>query len=132
MNILCAKKILTKKTEKRPLRLTNGKVAPEISRLAKIFIDIDEYRQKTYGYVVRGLAYPIILEKPWIKTKNVKCTAKKRQIHIGEAFHIVEASNKLDKLDSGFMSVPLTKCNTLLSRKEIIGSIDDTKPLKFQ
>ncbi|KAI1000299.1 hypothetical protein K3495_g7894 [Podosphaera aphanis] len=45
--------------------------------------DIDGRREKVFGYIIRDLAYDIILGKPWMEHNDVVYLAKKRVIRFG-------------------------------------------------
>ena len=46
-------------------------------------IDIDGRSERAYGYIVRGLSFPIILGKAWAERNSVRYIADKRKLHIG-------------------------------------------------
>jgi hypothetical protein len=41
-------------------------------------VDIDGYKKRIFGYIIKKLAFPLILGDPWLKHNNVIYKAKKR------------------------------------------------------
>jgi hypothetical protein len=60
------------------------KLAKENMKEKKIFfityanIDIDKYKERIFGYIIKKLAFPFILRDPWLKHNNVTYKARKR------------------------------------------------------
>jgi hypothetical protein len=60
------------------------KFAEEDMEERKIFfityanVDIDGYKKRIFGYVIKKLAFPLILGDPWLKYNNVIYKARKR------------------------------------------------------
>jgi hypothetical protein len=50
----------------------------KISFITYANVDIDGYKKKIFGYVIKKLAFPFILRDPWLKHNNVTYKAKKR------------------------------------------------------
>ena len=46
-------------------------------------MDIDERRERIWGYVIKGLAYDVILGIPWMEANDVVYLAKKRAFRFG-------------------------------------------------
>jgi hypothetical protein len=41
-------------------------------------VDIDGYKKRIFGYVIKKLAFPFILGNPWLKHNNVTYKARKK------------------------------------------------------
>ena len=52
-------------------------------------LNIDKYKKKVFAYIIKGLRYPVILEKPWLKHEKVIYTAYKHRLSIGRAGDIL-------------------------------------------
>jgi hypothetical protein len=50
----------------------------KISFITYANVDIDEYKERIFGYVIKKLAFPFILGDLWLKHNNVTYKAKKR------------------------------------------------------
>lgn len=89
----------TEKIDPRPLQLADGKVAADITHIAKVELDIDGRLEKLRGYVVPKLAYPIILGKPRMERNNVMYSARKNYLRFGSRKHgmIVHACSWYEK-----------------------------------
>ena len=69
-----------KNVKPRSLRLADGKVAANITKISYVDIDIDDRHGRIWGYVMPYLAYPIILGKPWMEHNDVVYSAKLRRL----------------------------------------------------
>jgi CTP:phosphocholine cytidylyltransferase-like protein len=45
----------------------------KISFITYANVDINGYKKRIFGYVIKKLAFPLILENPWLKHNNVTC-----------------------------------------------------------
>ena len=54
-----------------------------ITHITYADFDIDGRKERVWGYVIKNLAYPIILGKPWMEKNDVVYLAKKRAIRFG-------------------------------------------------
>jgi CTP:phosphocholine cytidylyltransferase-like protein len=59
----------------------------KISFITYANVDIDGYKKRIFGYVIKKLAFPFILGDPWLKHNNVTYKAKKRQFYIRSKKH---------------------------------------------
>jgi hypothetical protein len=50
----------------------------KISFITYANVDIDGYKERIFGYVIKKLAFPLILGDPWLKHNNVIYKARKR------------------------------------------------------
>jgi hypothetical protein len=50
----------------------------KISFITYANVDIDEYKEKIFEYVIKKLAFSFILGNPWLKYNNVIYKARKR------------------------------------------------------
>jgi hypothetical protein len=50
----------------------------KISFITYADVDIDKYKKRIFGYVIKKLAFSFILGNPWLKYNNVTYKAKKR------------------------------------------------------
>jgi hypothetical protein len=50
----------------------------KISFITYADVDIDGYKKRIFGYVIKKLAFPFILGNPWLKYNNVTYKARKR------------------------------------------------------
>jgi hypothetical protein len=50
----------------------------KISFITYANFDIDGYKKRIFGYVIKKLVFPFILGKPWLKYNNVIYKARKR------------------------------------------------------
>jgi hypothetical protein len=81
------------------------KLAEEDIKERKIFfityanVDIDGYKKRIFGYVIKKLAFPFILEDPWLKYNNVIYKARKKQFRIKSKKHglIIKKSGWLNR-----------------------------------
>lgn len=91
--------LLTESLPPRKLTLADGKATVNITKMARINLDIDGRKEDLMRYVMPNLAYPIILGKPWIEYNNVVYTAKLGCLRIGSRKHgiLVRASGWYDK-----------------------------------
>jgi hypothetical protein len=71
----------------------------KISFITYANVDINGYKKRIFGYVIKKLAFPLILGDPWLKHNNVIYKAKKRQLRIGSKKHglIIRKSGWLDR-----------------------------------
>jgi hypothetical protein len=59
----------------------------KISFITYANVDIDKYKERIFGYVIKKLAFPFILGDPWLKYNNVIYKARKKQLRIGLKKH---------------------------------------------
>jgi hypothetical protein len=71
----------------------------KISFITYANVDIDGYKKRIFGYVIKKLVFPLILGDPWLKHNNVIYKARKRQFRIRSKKHrlIVRKSGWLDR-----------------------------------
>jgi hypothetical protein len=71
----------------------------KISFITYANVDIDEYKERIFGYVIKKLAFPFILRDLWLKYNNVIYKARKRQFRIGSKKHklIIKKSGWLNR-----------------------------------
>jgi hypothetical protein len=50
----------------------------KISFITYANVDIDGYKERIFGYVIKKLAFSLILKDPWLKYNNVTYKEKKR------------------------------------------------------
>lgn len=63
----------------------NGEPAAEgIKEITFTDIDIDGRIERIWGYVIKGLAHPLILGKPWMEHNDVTYVAKEHAIRFGD------------------------------------------------
>ncbi|KAI0996563.1 hypothetical protein K3495_g11619 [Podosphaera aphanis] len=68
----------------RKLQLAeNGNTENVIKYITYANFDIDGRREKIFGYVIKNLAYDVILGKPWMEHNDVVYLSKKRAIRFG-------------------------------------------------
>jgi hypothetical protein len=61
------------------LKLTEENIKEKkISFITYANVDIDGYKKRIFGYVIKKLAFPFILRDPWLKHNNVTYKARKR------------------------------------------------------
>jgi hypothetical protein len=62
-------------------------------------VNIDRYKKRIFGYVIKKLAFPFILGDPWLKHNNVTYKARKRQLRIKSKKHelIIKESGLLNR-----------------------------------
>jgi hypothetical protein len=81
------------------------KLAEENMEKKKIFfityanVNIDKYKKRIFGYVIKKLVFPFILGDPWLKHNNVIYKAKKKQLRIKSKKHglIIRKSGWLNR-----------------------------------
>jgi hypothetical protein len=54
----------------------------KISFITYANVDINEYKERIFEYVIKKLAFPLILRNLWLKYNNVIYKARKRQLRI--------------------------------------------------
>jgi hypothetical protein len=59
----------------------------KISFITYANVDIDKYKKRIFEYVIKKLAFPLILRNPWLKHNNVTYIARKRQFRIKSKKH---------------------------------------------
>ena len=59
----------------------------KITHITYADFDIDGRKERIWGYVIRSLAYPVILGKPWMERNDVIYLARKRAIRFGSKKH---------------------------------------------
>jgi hypothetical protein len=59
----------------------------KISFITYANVDIDGYKEKIFGYVIKKLAFFLILGDPWLKHNNVIYKARKKQFRIRSKKH---------------------------------------------
>jgi hypothetical protein len=50
----------------------------KISFITYANVDIDKYKKRIFGYIIKKLAFSLILGDPWLKHNNVTYKARKR------------------------------------------------------
>ena len=55
----------------------------QITHITYADFDIDGRKERVWGYIIKNLAYPIILGKPWMEKNDVVYLARKRAIRFG-------------------------------------------------
>jgi hypothetical protein len=50
----------------------------KISFITYADVNIDGYKKRIFGYVIKKLAFPLILGDPWLKYNNVTYKARKK------------------------------------------------------
>jgi hypothetical protein len=84
----------------RSLKLAKEDIKEKkISFITYANVDIDEYKKKIFGYVIKKLAFFLILGNPWLKYNNVIYKTRKRQLRIRSKKHklIIKKSNWLNR-----------------------------------
>jgi hypothetical protein len=71
----------------------------KISFITYADVDIDGHKKRIFGYVIKKLAFSLILGDPWLKYNNVTYKARKRQLRIKSKKHklIVKKSGWLNR-----------------------------------
>jgi hypothetical protein len=71
----------------------------KISFITYANVDIDGYKERIFGYVIKKLVFSFILGDSWLRYNNVIYKAKKKQFRIGSKKHglIVRKSGWLDR-----------------------------------
>lgn len=70
--------------EPKQLKLAKeDEVKREITHLTVADVDIDGRKQQVWGYVIKDLAYDLILGKPWMEHNDIVYMAQKRAIRFG-------------------------------------------------
>jgi hypothetical protein len=71
----------------------------KISFITYANVDIDGYKKRIFGYVIKKLAFPLILGNPWLKHNNVIYKARKKQLRIRSKKHelIIRESGWLNR-----------------------------------
>jgi hypothetical protein len=71
----------------------------KISFITYANVDIDKYKKRIFGYVIKKLAFFFILKNPWLKYNNVIYKARKKQFRIGSKKHglIIKKSGWLNR-----------------------------------
>jgi hypothetical protein len=59
----------------------------KISFITYANVDINGYKKRIFGYIIKKLAFPLILGDPWLKYNNVTYKARKRQLRIESKKH---------------------------------------------
>jgi hypothetical protein len=59
----------------------------KISFITYANVDIDGYKKRIFGYVIKKLAFSFILKDPWLKHNNVIYKARKKQFRIKSKKH---------------------------------------------
>jgi hypothetical protein len=59
----------------------------KISFITYADVDIDGYKERIFGYVIKKLAFPLILGDPWLRYNNVIYKARKKQFRIKSKKH---------------------------------------------
>lgn len=65
-----------------------------ITHMTYATIDIDGRSERTYGYIVKGLSFPIILGKAWAERNSVRYIADKRKLYIGRGTQRITVQEK--------------------------------------
>jgi hypothetical protein len=71
----------------------------KISFITYANVDIDGYKKRIFGYVIKKLAFFLILGNPWLKHNNVTYKTRKKQLHIRSKKHklIIKESGWLNR-----------------------------------
>jgi hypothetical protein len=71
----------------------------KISFITYANVDIDGYKKKIFGYVIKKLAFPFILKDLWLKHNKMTYKARKRQFRIRSKKHglIIKESGWLNR-----------------------------------
>jgi hypothetical protein len=71
----------------------------KISFITYANVDIDKYKKRIFRYVIKKLAFSLILGNPWLKHNNVTYKARKKQFRIKSKKHklIIRKSNWLNR-----------------------------------
>jgi hypothetical protein len=71
----------------------------KISFITYANVDIDGYKERIFGYVIKKLAFSLILGDPWLKHNNVTYKARKKQFRIRSKKHklIIKESGWLNR-----------------------------------
>jgi hypothetical protein len=71
----------------------------KISFITYANIDIDGYKKRIFEYVIKKLAFSLILGDPWLKYNNVTYKARKKQLRIRSKKHklIIRKSGWLNR-----------------------------------
>jgi hypothetical protein len=71
----------------------------KISFITYANVDIDKYKKRIFGYVIKKLAFPLILKNPWLKYNNVIYKTRKKQFCIKSKKHklIIKESDWLNR-----------------------------------
>jgi hypothetical protein len=71
----------------------------KISFITYADVDIDGYKERIFGYVIKKLAFPFILKDPWLKHNNMTYKVKKKQFRIESKKHklIIKKSSWLNR-----------------------------------
>jgi hypothetical protein len=59
----------------------------KISFITYANVDINGYKKRIFRYVIKKLAFSLILEDPWLKHNNVTYKARKKQFRIESKKH---------------------------------------------
>jgi hypothetical protein len=65
-----------------------------ITHMTYATIDIDGRAERVYGYIVKGLSFPIILGKAWAERNSVRYIAAKRKLFIGRGHQRITIREK--------------------------------------
>lgn len=104
---------------KRQLKLAkNDEERRVISEITYAEVDIDGHRERVFGYVIKGLAYPIILGDPWMRSNDVVYMARQRKLRIGSKKHGIIVREKGWETHGGFRE----GLNHIRSGKVVIGA----------
>jgi hypothetical protein len=71
----------------------------KISFITYADVNIDEYKKRIFGYVIKKLAFPFILRDPWLRHNNVIYKVRKKQLRIRSKKHelIIRESDWLNR-----------------------------------
>jgi hypothetical protein len=71
----------------------------KISFITYANVNINGYKKRIFGYVIKKLAFPLILGDPWLKYNNVIYKTRKKQLRIGSKKHklIIKESGWLNR-----------------------------------
>jgi hypothetical protein len=83
----------------------------KISFITYANVDIDKYKKRIFGYVIKKLAFFFILRDPWLKHNNVIYKTRKKQLRIKSKKH------KLIIKESGWLNRQKDKNARLMNAK---------------
>lgn len=109
--------------EKRRLVLAKSEdreKAATISQMTYATIDIDGRQERVFGYIIKDLAYPIILGKPWGERNDVVYRAKGRTLRIGSKAHGIVVREKGWYETNRFASA---RTHAIQSAKQVTGAV---------
>ena len=74
--------------KKRSLTLAkNDDQKHSITHITYIDMDVDGHKERIFGYIIKGLSFPMILGDPWMQRNNAVYKAGSRTLRIGSKKH---------------------------------------------